>query len=388
MVNEITTAGMDLLLRGLTGDLIDFTKIKLGNGHPAGKEATDLANPLMIVEISKAARDADHVTLTGIFKNTEVTDGFSAMEIGVFAKDPTDTSKEILYAYWYEEDEIKADYVPASTDRILETQVDVLVFVGEAQNVTATLSSSLVYASAADLKAHIEDQNNPHKVTAAQVGLGNVENKPMVAITPHYEEAEELEELDDDDAMGTILGKLRKGLASLIAHITDVNNPHKTTAALIGAAAKTHYHSASQINSGTLLPARGGTGVTSIAALAEVLGPYFHIPVFGTYTGDGTKKRLIPLDFTPAAVLVLDSRGFTGDDIQEGCGGLAVGTMGVKAPDCTAAHDVTWSDTHTVLMISQDESAKGFYVNYNSGYAHSNRSGYNYVYIAFKKVEV
>ena len=81
MVNEITTAGMDLLLRGLTGDLIDFTKIKLGNGHPAGEEATDLANPLMIVEISKAARDADHVTLTGIFKNTEVTDDSGASQI-------------------------------------------------------------------------------------------------------------------------------------------------------------------------------------------------------------------------------------------------------------------------------------------------------------------
>ena len=388
MVNQITTAGMDLLLRGLTGELIDFTKIKLGNGQDPGKDATELSNPLMVVEISKATRNADHVTLTGIFKNTEVTDGFSAMEIGVFAKDPTDDSKEILYAYWYEEDEIKADYVPASTDRILETQVDVLVFVGEAQNVTATLSSSLVYASAADLKAHIENYENPHKVTAKQVGLDQVENKPMVAITPLYEVAEQLEELADGDTMGTILGKLKAGVAALIAHLKNTNNPHKTTPALIGAAAKTHYHSASQINSGTLLPARGGTGVASIAALAEVLGPYFHVPVFGTYVGDGTQKRLIPLDFKPAAVLVMNSNGMVGDDVKDGCGGLAVGTMGVKAPNCTAEHDVTWSDSHTVLMISQDDTAKGFYVNYSSSYAMTNKKGDNFVYIAFKEVQV
>lgn len=44
------------------------------------------------------------------------------------------------------------------------------------------------------------------------------------------------------------------------------------TAAEVGAAASSHKHSASEITSGTLPVARGGTGVTSISALATALG--------------------------------------------------------------------------------------------------------------------
>ena len=47
---------------------------------------------------------------------------------------------------------------------------------------------------------------------------------------------------------------------------TEVNN------LLSGKAASSHSHSASQITSGTLPVARGGTGVTSISALKNILG--------------------------------------------------------------------------------------------------------------------
>lgn len=381
----MTDAGLNLVLRGLTGESINFTRIKLGNGAEQGKEAVDLANPLLSLDITKIVRENNFVTLTGAFQNSAVTEGFSALETGIFASDPSDSSKEILYAIWYEEDIEKADYISPTTDRILETQLDFLVFVSDVENVSASISSSLVYASAQDLSDHVNDFKNPHKVSAADVGLGNVENKKLVAITPAYEDAEKLTELQAGDSMGTIIGKLKLGLSSLISHILNYKNPHKVSATQIGAAPKNHYHSASAINSGVLGILRGGVGVSSYSALAAVLGPYFNLPVFGTYVGDGTKKRLIPLDFKPAAVLVMNSNGMVGDDVKDGCGGLAVGTMGVKAPNCTAEHDVTWSDSHTVLMISQDDTAKGFYVNYYSGYAMSNKKGDNYVYIAFKE---
>ena len=51
---------------------------------------------------------------------------------------------------------------------------------------------------------------------------------------------------------------------NLTSHTGNQNNPHNVTAAQVGAAASVHYHSASNITSGTLSITRGGTGVTSV----------------------------------------------------------------------------------------------------------------------------
>lgn len=40
-------------------------------------------------------------------------------------------------------------------------------------------------ANQADLTAHIQNQNNPHNVTKAQVGLGNVDNVRQASYTDH-----------------------------------------------------------------------------------------------------------------------------------------------------------------------------------------------------------
>ena len=57
----------------------------------------------------------------------------------------------------------------------------------------------------------------------------------------------------------------------LLSHINGTN-PHGLSATTIGAAAKTHYHSANQINSGVLGIPRGGTGGTTASAARINLG--------------------------------------------------------------------------------------------------------------------
>lgn len=71
---------------------------------------------------------------------------------------------------------------------------------------------------------HLEDFNNPHNVTKAQVGLANVENYPMATVaqaeagisTAHY--------------MSPALTKAVVDIvsAALTAHMADDNNPHNT----------------------------------------------------------------------------------------------------------------------------------------------------------------
>ena len=142
MVPKLTASGKNLLLRALAGETITFTKIQLGNGtaqDPA--EATGLANPIITVELSKIVVGTEYVTLTAQFSNSSITSGFHITEAGFFATDPDDSTKEILYALG-NEDESSADYVPDKGNRILEMQFDALIFIGDAENVSAAISSS------------------------------------------------------------------------------------------------------------------------------------------------------------------------------------------------------------------------------------------------------
>lgn len=76
------------------------------------------------------------------------------------------------------------------------------------------------FALAPDLQAHIADFSNPHQVTAAQVGLGNVDNtsdtdKPV------------------SDATQAALD-LKVDRTDFDAHLTDYSNPHRVTKEQVG----------------------------------------------------------------------------------------------------------------------------------------------------------
>ena len=272
MTPKLTDAGRNLLLRALAGETINFTKVQLGNG-PAQtpSEATALINPILTVQFTDIDVGDTYVTLTAVFTNGDVTSGFHITEAGYFATDPDDESQEILYALG-NEDESTADYVPDNTNRILEMQFDSLIFVGDAENVTAAISSSLVYASKEEFDAHKADHTNPHAVTKAQVGLGNVPNVATNDQTPTFTEATTLANIASGETLRTIFGKIKFAITSFINHINNRSNPHGCTAAQVGAAAKAHTHNATDINAGTLTAARGGTGISAPSSGSIMVG--------------------------------------------------------------------------------------------------------------------
>lgn len=83
----------------------------------------------------------------------------------------------------------------------------------------------------ANLTSHTNNKSNPHSVTKAQVGLGNVDNT------------------------------------------SDANKPISTATqtALNGKANTSHTHAAGDIASGTLPASRGGTGYTSLSSLMSAI---------------------------------------------------------------------------------------------------------------------
>lgn len=88
---------------------------------------------------------------------------------------------------------------------------------------------TLITSSGTDLSNHIKDYTNPHRVTAEQVGLGNVNNtsdldKPISNATQ-----KELDKLDAKiDKINTDQG------TDLSAHLRDFSNPHKVTKDQVG----------------------------------------------------------------------------------------------------------------------------------------------------------
>ena len=100
------------------------------------------------------------------------------------------------------------------------------------------------------LTGHINTKTNPHGVTKAQVGLGNVDNT--------------------SDANKPVSTATQTALNGKVPTTRTVNGKALSeditlSAVDIGAAESTHNHSASNITAGTLPIARGGTSATTAA---------------------------------------------------------------------------------------------------------------------------
>ena len=262
MTPNLTSKWHALLLRALEGEALKFTRIQLGNGVAQNaKNATALSNPLVALPLTKAVTGSQYIALTSTFSNSNITAGFRITEVGIWAEDPDNAGSEILYALG-NEPEGTADYVPSKDSRILELEYSIMIFVGEAQNVTAEISESLAYASAAELKAHIENKQNPHGVTAEQVGLGSVPNVGTDDQTPNHTIAQSLTALTPKEKLSVAMGKIARAVQSLIDHLKD-STAHITASERSkwnGKAAGSHTHGAADINSGILGVTRGGTG--------------------------------------------------------------------------------------------------------------------------------
>ena len=327
----LTDAGMDLLTRATAGETLTFTRFKIGNGETEdGRTLTDLVNPLYEFGIDDVDdSNTGRVVITGAFDNSIILADMRWTELGLFAEG--EDGVEVLYAYCNDGDD--AGLLKAGGGAIVTTQViNLNVIVGTAPHVTAILAPSAVYASKDVVDAHLADTSNPHGVTAAQVGLGNVPNVSTNNQTPTYSEAGSLTALTSGETMSTAFGKLKKAVSSLISHIGNTSNPHSVTRAQIGAAAASHTHNADDINAGVLSVARGGTGQSSMDDYLDVIIPeiykernYSHaapggdlnnLLIPGVYFIDCAIWTNTPQGYEMGVVFVIDRADITGYLVQ------------------------------------------------------------------------
>lgn len=327
---RLTTAGQDLLRRAIAGEVVNFTRFKIGSGSVTGEgwlALTDLVEPVLSFSISdKDDSNAGFLTLSGHFNSTELEESMRFRELGLFAEG--EDGVEALYCYANDGDEAGT----VTPDVYTEQSVTLVLAIGEAEHITATVAPGQLYPSKADFDAHVADQTNPHAVTKAQVGLGNVPNVTTNDQTPTFSVAGTLAELASGERLTITLGKLAKLVRDAIVHIASRTNPHGVTANQIGAAPTSHTHVISDITSGVLPLARGGTGVNSADALVSaVIGSRNAFEMntavnFNEITADGiyfgaAKDIGLPSTFQMAIVQVTNVQNFGTVQIATDIGG-------------------------------------------------------------------
>lgn len=149
---HFTNKGKSLQAKALTGVQLNFTRLAVGDGSLTGQAMIDLSALIHEVKALPITTLKDinngRVTIGGVLTNKDIVAGFYWRELGLFATDPD--VGEILYCYGNAA--ALAEYIPAGGGAdILEKQINIAAIVGDATSISATIDSSLVYASPADV---------------------------------------------------------------------------------------------------------------------------------------------------------------------------------------------------------------------------------------------
>lgn len=226
----LTEKGEALLAKMTQGSALTITHAEVGAGTVDAsllKQQTSVATMKQRATIEPVGYPAEGMcALPVTITNEGLSAGYSAWQIGIFANDPDEGT--VLFFIAQAEDIATGVPSPALMPSY-KTQIIFHVEYGDADSVNVDVNPANAVSQAAmenyvnakvgtakeDIASHTANKQNPHGVTAAQLGLGTVKS-------------------------------------DLAAHTANKQNPHGVTADQIGAAKTTHKHSASDINSGTL----------------------------------------------------------------------------------------------------------------------------------------
>lgn len=199
----LTQKGMSLMAKLTSGNTLSLIRAATGAGYvdPAVLKyqtgVTEVKQELTFA-LQSYPEEGKCAVPVRLF-NTGLTSGYTARQVGIYAMDPDEGEVLFLIAQANSEDgtavpsesEIPG-YSAEWTFYLQYGQADgVIVTVDPANTVNATEVQLMIDAHNADktphadvlatkqaLIDHVNDQTNSHNVTAAQVGLGNVDNTP------------------------------------------------------------------------------------------------------------------------------------------------------------------------------------------------------------------
>ncbi len=145
---------------------IIFTKVVAGDGDvPSGKAIADLTSVVsarMELPITNGENLGNgHFTIRATLDNADLTNGFYAKEIGVYAKTSNDT--EVLYAYTNGGNYV--DYIPDKSSPIDAQIFTIDIIVGNAAQIELVINDG-TYATMNDLNRRLMVSTTAEKPTS------------------------------------------------------------------------------------------------------------------------------------------------------------------------------------------------------------------------------
>lgn len=221
----ITNQGARLLTRAQAGEIkIEFTRIAIGDGNYTAEEKTlealqkrtalkSLKNSYTLSHIDVFS---DHcVKVTALITNqdpvtgqTLVNAGYYINEMGLFAKvkDGEDNT-EVLYSITTTAGD-NGDFMPPYNGYNLAQIIqEYFATVNNSAEVTIVNNGAVALAEDLDGLRHIVEE----------------------LVAPSYTVPNEIEALENGEVLKKAMGKLARAVSSLIDHLNDRNNPHKVT---------------------------------------------------------------------------------------------------------------------------------------------------------------
>ncbi len=185
----ITNKGAILSSKAVAGITeIQFTRIVLGSSKLTGdlSTLTEIVNTVQIEMVSSAVREDDSsVKVYASFSNKDLKQGYYVRAVGLYANDPDEG--EILFSVaTADESEGSADWMPPfSKAGLTSLSVGMAIALSNSTEINVLVDDT-TFVSVAQFKAHTEANNNPHKVTAEQVGAVQ---KMIFGYTPSGEDS-------------------------------------------------------------------------------------------------------------------------------------------------------------------------------------------------------
>lgn len=205
-------------------ETITFTRVALGSGrHRTGAETKNdivqLVHTLPVTQ-STATDTADTIRILAQLDNSNITTELAVNEIGVFAK--RGNNPEFLFMYTWAE---QGDIIPPRSQSAVYRDYDFNTTISRNQQITIQYNpNASVYAKVSDLSNHIHDTNVHLQRGERDKWNGKAERTHRHQVSDIDGLAEKIDEVTRNKA----------NHSDISAHVNNRSNPHNVTKAQVG----------------------------------------------------------------------------------------------------------------------------------------------------------
>ena len=205
-------------------ETITFTRVALGSGrHRTGVETkTDIVQLVHTLPVTQSTSTdtSDTIRILAQLDNANITSELTVNEIGVFAKRAN--NPEFLFMYTWAE---QGDVIPPRSQSAVYRDYDFNTTISRNQQITIQYNpNASVYAKVSDLNNHIHDTN-------VHIQTGEREKWNGKAERNHRHQVSDIDGLAEKIDAVTVK---KANQSDFSAHINNRNNPHNVTKAQIG----------------------------------------------------------------------------------------------------------------------------------------------------------